>query len=1338
MGGIGRTRDAEARVSIRDRELEAVANISNTLARARTPVDAARPLVRQVTALLGVGFAGVVVVDDEADGATGIYAELNGVAAAWWEEVQVDLRNEPSGIASAVFDAAPVTVYDIGSSSRISPRLAAMVGAQSGAWVPMLAEERVIGVLVFASTDRKRTFAADELAVLQAIASEAALALERLRSEAALSDALAREQLTAQVVRRIRAQLDPGAVLAVAREELARALDLSTVSITIEEGAHVACERELAPGERFFVDTVEREVDAALHTAGLLAENERRLDQQAALLHAAQVVTSELEIEAVLERLVQEVTKLLNADAADCHLVDADRGVLRCAAVHGFGDAPLLGSEFSPPEGLAGAPVPSPAYDGFARALVAPMVWAGETRGVLGVGVRDPARTFSEADVELLEAFASLASLALRNAESFGEWSRQARVQRGFYRIASLLGEPLSLAETYDAAAQAAAEALGGEFSAALVRSPAGLGLVGGHALPEAVRSLELPRALDAAALEGHLLAASRISDDDRFDERWRDAPFAALLAIPVGGETPGLVLVFFVEERDFARDDLELAHQVAAAATGALDRSRLFEAERTARSLSQQLARTGSLLATELDPGAVLEAVVSEAVNLLDADAAALAALEGEELVITAASGDGAEQALGARSPATGWVAGDVAQSRAPVAHEDTASNEGLAESDALLSLGHRAYLGVPLTGRDGALVGVLSVYSLQPRLWREDETQALAALAANGSIALSNAELYQHVAVEREQSVAILANIADGIVAVDRDGNVVLWNRAAEEITGVPAAEAVGRTPAQVLQRDLRSVRAGTSREIAIVNGDREVWLSLSEAVMRDPTGAVAGRIFAFRDISTEHVVEQMQSDFVSTASLELRAPLTTIYGFAQTLLREDITFGEAERRTFHGVHLERGEAADDDRGCAARRGKARRGRARRFARGHRRRVGGDRRRGRGGVICERASGRRRRRPRAVAAQADRASSGRCSISLFRTRSSTRRAAAWSACRCSGTLTRSRLRSQTRAWGFPPPNASGSSRSSTRRAVDRAPASGSSSPRGSCARWAAASGSIRKKGGVDVRLRAPRGEGRDGVSFAERGITSRMSIRVLVIDDESPIRLLCRINLEAEGMEVLEAADGLSGLDVARLECPDVILLDVMMPGLDGWRVAEELLDDDRTEEIPIVFLTARAELRDRARGIDLGGVDYITKPFNPVELAPLVRDLLVRVERGERDELRREKLSELRLQLDRDQLTSACRLREQDRRQDDRRTGELDASEALGEPGPADERADDGLEHRHDPDRRRAQMTECADEQEERGDRSERDHPAGQQPHRQVRACRFPPSEVLSVSR
>jgi DNA-binding response OmpR family regulator len=140
-------------------------------------------------------------------------------------------------------------------------------------------------------------------------------------------------------------------------------------------------------------------------------------------------------------------------------------------------------------------------------------------------------------------------------------------------------------------------------------------------------------------------------------------------------------------------------------------------------------------------------------------------------------------------------------------------------------------------------------------------------------------------------------------------------------------------------------------------------------------------------------------------------------------------------------------------------------------------------------------------------------------------------------------------------------------------------------------------------------------------------------MGLRVLVIDDEAPIRLLCRVNLEAEGMTVVEAEDGRRGLDAAHAEEPDAILLDVMMPGLDGWSVAEQLLGDEATRRIPIIFLTARADIRDRARGLGVGGLDYITKPFNPVELATLVRDVVAAVERGEREELRAEKLSELR---------------------------------------------------------------------------------------------------------
>jgi two-component system alkaline phosphatase synthesis response regulator PhoP len=138
---------------------------------------------------------------------------------------------------------------------------------------------------------------------------------------------------------------------------------------------------------------------------------------------------------------------------------------------------------------------------------------------------------------------------------------------------------------------------------------------------------------------------------------------------------------------------------------------------------------------------------------------------------------------------------------------------------------------------------------------------------------------------------------------------------------------------------------------------------------------------------------------------------------------------------------------------------------------------------------------------------------------------------------------------------------------------------------------------------------------------------------MKTLVIDDEAPIRLLCRVNLEAEGMEVIEAGDGATGVDLAKQERPDAILLDVMMPGLDGWSAAERLLTDEDTSAIPIIFLTARADLRDRVRGLDVGGLEYVTKPFNPVELAPLVRGVVEAVERGEREQIRTERIAELR---------------------------------------------------------------------------------------------------------
>jgi DNA-binding response OmpR family regulator len=133
--------------------------------------------------------------------------------------------------------------------------------------------------------------------------------------------------------------------------------------------------------------------------------------------------------------------------------------------------------------------------------------------------------------------------------------------------------------------------------------------------------------------------------------------------------------------------------------------------------------------------------------------------------------------------------------------------------------------------------------------------------------------------------------------------------------------------------------------------------------------------------------------------------------------------------------------------------------------------------------------------------------------------------------------------------------------------------------------------------------------------------------------VDDERAIRLLCRINLGLAGMEVLEATDGAEALAAARKEHPDLILLDVMMPDVDGWQVARELARDEATRDIPIVFLTARAERVDELRGYETGAVGYITKPFDPVWLGNFLRSVIERVERGEGDELRAEQLRRLR---------------------------------------------------------------------------------------------------------
>ncbi|HWJ30720.1 MAG TPA: GAF domain-containing protein [Gaiellaceae bacterium] len=212
------------------------------------------------------------------------------------------------------------------------------------------------------------------------------------------------------------------------------------------------------------------------------------------------------------------------------------------------------------------------------------------------------------------------------------------------------------------------------------------------------------------------------------------------------------------------------------------------------------------------------------------------------------------------------------------------------------LRELGMESALCVPLTAA-GRTFGALMLVSADPdRLFNEDDLEFVKHLGRRAAVAVDNARLYRE-SERRARAALVVQHVADGVVLVNTDGVIRLWNPAAEHITGVTAADALGRQAAEVFP-DWSSFEAlAASNELRLstqavsVNG-RELWLSITGVGFDD------GSVFAFRDLTEERAVETLKSDFISTVSHELRTPLAAIYGAALTLRREDVPLGEPQR--------------------------------------------------------------------------------------------------------------------------------------------------------------------------------------------------------------------------------------------------------------------------------------------------------------------------------------------------------------------------------------------------------------------------------------------------------
>jgi two-component system alkaline phosphatase synthesis response regulator PhoP len=123
-----------------------------------------------------------------------------------------------------------------------------------------------------------------------------------------------------------------------------------------------------------------------------------------------------------------------------------------------------------------------------------------------------------------------------------------------------------------------------------------------------------------------------------------------------------------------------------------------------------------------------------------------------------------------------------------------------------------------------------------------------------------------------------------------------------------------------------------------------------------------------------------------------------------------------------------------------------------------------------------------------------------------------------------------------------------------------------------------------------------------------------------ILVVDDEQDLLDLIEYNLKKEGFDVLKAEDGQEGIEVAREHSPDLILLDIMMPKMDGLEAVEVIRDDDKLGRIPIIFLTARGDEKTEVEGLNKGGDDYITKPISTTKLISRIKAVLRRYEETE----------------------------------------------------------------------------------------------------------------------
>ena len=811
--GALRAREAEARSSSQDRETRSMAAMTSALGRSDDAGAVAVALLEQVEEIAGVELACLMLVDDQARTASGLIGRVEQRELEWFPDVRIDLDNEPSGVATAALEAAPFAVYDARASKIVSSRMVEATGARSVAFVPLLANQRVIAVLVVGTVSKARAFESDELAHLQTLAAETALALDRTRSTVALEEALERERFVARISARVRSELDVDELLRVAVKQTGTALGadrslirLGGVNDEVTAQWHVPQLQPVGAGDRLAVSNL-----------------------------------------AVRSRRTVAVSDMENAQELDDDVLGG-RDALRA-----------LGSR---------------------AVLAVPIIVFDELLGVLALH-RASTGPWSPSEITLTEAVAREIGLAVRVASLLRENERRIAQQSAFFHIAELLGESLSLSATVKALAQAASEALGGTFAAVLMPHGTRLELVAGAALPGALAAAledgvpESAECLRSATEEGRILASPDVLRDDRFERRWHDvaraADYGALLAVPVEStraERFGLLIVFFASERVF------VGRRPGARAPPRRSGARSPRAQRVVRGRAHRPCARRSSWRAPAEPardGARSGRGRSKRWSIRRPRCSAPTRAPMRDPRGGRARGERrlratAPRRRSARAPRDGVAVRRRRSSRgSPVAIEDVVGGRhGCSDADPSWPRATRPFSASRSSGPKAHPQACSPSTRAGQRTWRQEEIEALVALGR------------EHLGGARERRAVPARRDREGAQRGDprqhRRRHRRRRPRRRRSSSGTPRRS---RSPAcrrrrrsagprsRVLQRKLESrtkrpVRAsGSCRSMR--GGEEVVALADARRSCAIRLGAVAGRIFAFRDISADRIVEQ-----------------------------------------------------------------------------------------------------------------------------------------------------------------------------------------------------------------------------------------------------------------------------------------------------------------------------------------------------------------------------------------------------------------------------------------------------------------------------------------------